>query len=338
MDRRWLELPNQHARTTLVVGGAGFLGAHLARHLLERGERVLVLDNLSRAHARRNVEWLRAANGRQPEIELGDVRNAAVVRELVGEAHAVVHLAPHGTVHLLEAVRAMNRPPTVVLASSADVYGPISDLGLVKTSTRWVPLDPEVRSHGIAEDRPLDFGVDAGCVERAADTYVLDAARTFGLVTVVLRLGAVYGPRQIGGGEHAWIARALDYARAGMPVPAPGDGCHVRDALFIDDFARAVEATIHSAGALTGRAFNVGGGPSCAASPIELAMLIERLLGRQVRLVLDPETRARPTYYISDIRRFSEKTGWSPRVGLRSGLRAALRWLSGADQIRSTHA
>ena len=99
---------------------------------------------------------------------------------------------------------------------------------------------------GIDEQRPLDFHSPYGCSKGAADQYVLDYARTFGLPTVVFRMSCIYGPHQFGTEDQGWVAHFLIRALAGQPITLYGDGKQVRDVLFVEDL---VDAMLHGAGA-----------------------------------------------------------------------------------------
>src|SRR6185437_1040734 len=142
-----------------------------------------------------------------------------------------------GTFNLLEALRACADPPPLIFTSTNKVYGAIDDLELENRGQRYAPAAG--RPLGIDETRPLDFHSPYGCSKGAADQYVLDYARSFGLPAAVMRMSCIYGPRQMGNEDQGWVAHFLIRALAGEPVTLYGDGLQVRDVLYIDD---AVEA------------------------------------------------------------------------------------------------
>ena len=82
----------------------------------------------------------------------------------------------------------------------------------------YLPRDPALRAHGVAEDRPLDFHTPYGCSKGAADQYVLDYARSFGVPTAVMRMSCIYGPRQMGTEDQGWVAHFLIRALRGEPI------------------------------------------------------------------------------------------------------------------------
>ncbi len=100
---------------------------------------------------------------------------------------------------------------------------------------------PGAARHGVGEGRALDFYTPYGCSKGAADQYVLDYARSFGLPACVLRMSCIYGPRQMGTEDQGWLAHFLISAIEGRPISIYGDGRQVRDVLFVDD---AVEAYV----------------------------------------------------------------------------------------------
>jgi CDP-paratose 2-epimerase len=113
------------------------------------------------------------------------------------------------------------------------------------------PQDPEVARHGIGEARPLDFHTPYGCSKGAADQYVLDYARSFGIPAAVIRMSCIYGVRQMGTEDQGWVAHFLIRALEGQPITLYGDGHQVRD---IMDVRNAVEAYVRAWSASTGSA------------------------------------------------------------------------------------
>ncbi|HEY0179086.1 MAG TPA: NAD-dependent epimerase/dehydratase family protein, partial [Dokdonella sp.] len=274
----------------LITGGAGFVGTNLAARLLGDGRRVLVYDDLSRRGVERNLEWLRARYGEDRlEVEIADVRDAERLARAVARAAQVFHFAAQvavtssledpvadfeinvrGTLNLLEALRALDRPPPLVFTSTNKVYGALDDVALEGTETRYRPEDAQIRACGISERRPLDFHSPYGCSKGAADQYILDYARSFGLPAVVLRMSCIYGPHQHGNEDQGWVAHFLIRALERRPITLYGDGRQVRDILFVDDLVDAMLACQRQIDALRGRAFNLGGGPRNTVSLLEL--------------------------------------------------------------------
>jgi CDP-paratose 2-epimerase len=232
-----------------------------------------------------------------------------------------------GTLNLLEEIRRRDNPPPLLFTSTNKVYGGLSDLPLEKNCTRYQPLDAALRT-GISEERPLDFHSPYGCSKGAADQYVLDYARTFGLPAVVFRMSCIYGLRQMGNEDQGWVAHFLIRAIEGKPIVLYGDGMQVRDILFADDLVDAfllAQANIHT---LSGEAFNIGGGLGNTISLLELLELIARVRGDKPAVRLKEWRPGDQRYYVSDTRKFKAATGWSPKVNVREGVERLFRWLS----------
>jgi dTDP-L-rhamnose 4-epimerase len=144
-----------------------------------------------------------------------------------------------GTFNLLEAVRLKGSRTPLVFASTNKVYGDLAALTFELGSNGYAPTDPAIRAHGISEAWPLDFHTPYGCSKGAADQYVLDYARSFGVPATVLRMSCIYGQRQMGTEDQGWVAHFLIRALKGEQITLYGDGLQVRDIL---DVSNAVEA------------------------------------------------------------------------------------------------
>jgi CDP-paratose 2-epimerase len=333
-------------RPALITGGAGFVGANLAHRLLDAGGQVILFDNLSRDEVARNVEWLRSLHGDRVTLRVGDVRDRVALSQAVRRASSVYHLAgqvavtqsvaspledfeanARGTLNVLEALRSMDRPPPLVFTSTNKVYGALPDVPLEAHESRYEPADPSLRAGGISEARPLDFHSPYGCSKGAADQYVIDYARTYGLDAVVLRVSSAYGPRQFGTEDQGWIAHFLLRARRGEPITVYGDGKQVRDVLFVDDLVGALLLARKHVARAAGKAFNIGGGPANTVSLLELLAIVADLEGRRPAVRFDGWRPGDQRYYVSDCRRFRELTGWAPRVGVREGVERLHAWI-----------
>ena len=331
---------------SLITGGAGFIGANLAARLLARGGRVRLLDNLSRPGVERNLAWLQSAYGANVDVMIGDVRDAASVRQALSGVRQVYHLAAQvavttsltdplhdfdvnarGTLVLLEALRAAPVRPSLLFTSTNKVYGALEDVALRRRGTRYEPENEDLAARGVSEARPLEFHSPYGCSKGTADQYVLDYARTFGLSAVVLRMSCIYGPRQFGNEDQGWVAHFLIKATRGETLKLYGDGRQVRDILFVDDLLDAFETAMAKIQDVSGRAFNIGGGPANTVSLVDLLARIEALLGRRVSVAFEPWRVADQRYYVSDCRAFSARTRWAPRVGVEAGLERLARWV-----------
>lgn len=330
----------------LITGGAGFIGTNVAAELLQNCERVLILDNLSRAGVVKNLEWLLAEYGSSVRIEVADIRDERAVRHAVSCAQSVFHFCAQvavttsladpcsdfevnarGSLNVLEAARHLPSPPTILYTSTNKVYGELAQLELVEEDTRYAPTDQATRLNGAGEDRPLNFHSPYGCSKGTADQYMLDYARCYRLPVVVFRMSCIYGPHQCGNEDQGWVAHFLLQALRDEAITIYGDGKQVRDVLYVEDLVRAMLLAVEKIEVTRGRAFNIGGGPRNACSLLELIDLIEQLHGRRVRTEFAPWRPADQRYYVSDTRAFQAATGWKPQVGVSEGVERLYDWL-----------
>jgi CDP-paratose 2-epimerase len=334
--------------TSLITGGAGFIGSNLATRLLADGQRVVVLDNLSRTGAQVNVDWLQASGGERFRLVQGDVTDAELVRDLLLEVSpgAVYHEAGQvavttsvadprqdftdnalGTLNVLEAVRACPAPgPVLVFASTNKVYGGMEEAQVVLGGDGcWGFAD---LPHGVAEDWPLDFHSPYGCSKGAADQYVRDYARIYGLRTVVFRQSCIYGYRQFGVEDQGWVAWFTIATELGRPITIYGDGRQVRDVLFIDDLVDAYLAATRAIDRTAGQIFNIGGGPASVLSLLQLLELLGERHGMEVPRRTADWRPGDQRVFVSDIRRAREVFGWSPLVSPREGVTRLAAWVA----------
>jgi CDP-paratose 2-epimerase len=192
---------------------------------------------------------------------------------------------------------------------------------------RWLPVDAELRAGGVNESRALDMQGPRGCSKGAADQYVLDYARSFGLRTVVFRTSDTYGPRQMGDEHDGWLAHIVRSALDDRPLVVHGDGRQVRDVLFVDDLVDAMIRATERIERIGGRAYNIGGGPANAISVRELLARMSRLRGRPLAVTFRQWRPGDRRYWVSDTRRFATVTGWWPRVGVDEGIERLVRWM-----------
>jgi CDP-paratose 2-epimerase len=333
----------------LITGGCGFIGTNLADRLLTAGREVVLLDNLSRSHVQRNLDWLATRHGSLLRVEIADIRDKYLMRNVVQRAGSIFHLAAQvavttslddpendfkvnaqGTLNLLDAVRRAGHRPRLIFTSTNKVYGALSDLPLRRHGQRWEPVEAGIRSHGISEDRPLDFCSPYGCSKGAADQYVLEFGRSYDLPTIVLRMSCIYGPHQYGTEDQGWIAHFLINALNGSPLTIYGDGAQVRDVLYVEDLLNALLLAEEAATELGPRAYNIGGGPDNVLSLLDLLQMMKQLGINAPAPALADWRTADQRYYVSDFRRFRHDTGWAPQWDVGQGVTALLDWLIAA--------
>jgi CDP-paratose 2-epimerase len=327
--------------TVLIVGGAGFVGTNLASHLARNGHRVRIFDDLSRPGVDKNLAWLQRTYRDRIDPRIADLRERVRIREAVQGVEAVFHLAvslfdpmtdfevnARGTLEVLEAVRLLRDRPAVIFTSTNKVYGGLPDLPLRLADGRWAPFDSQIAATGIDETRPLQFRTPYGCSKGCADQYVLDYAHSYGIPATVFRTSCSYGPHQMGTEDQGWVSHFLIRAIEGKPITIYGDGRQVRDILFADDLVDAFVRAWSRIGALSGRAFNIGGGPERAISLLDLLSMIEGLRGAKPETKFDAWRTGDQRYYVSNTAAFTSATGWMPRVGPRAGVEALHGWLA----------
>jgi CDP-paratose 2-epimerase len=203
----------------------------------------------------------------------------------------------------------------------------MEDVPLRLRGQRYEPCDEALRSQGFSEERRLDFHSPYGCSKGAADQYVLDYARSYGMRTAVFRMSCIYGPHQFGTEDQGWVAHFLIRALEGRPLTLYGDGMQVRDILYATDLVRAFLLAWENIDRLSGQAFNIGGGPANTVSLLELIDLIAALDGRRPKVFFEDWRTGDQRYYVSDTRRFEEATDWRPRVNAREGVGNLYQWL-----------
>ncbi|HEY3313384.1 MAG TPA: SDR family oxidoreductase [Anaerolineales bacterium] len=304
----------------LVTGGAGFIGSHIVRALLEQGDFVRVLDNFSTGK-KENLAGL------DVEIKEGDLRDAALVAQAVEGMDIVFHEAAfvsvpqsmqdplpcfeinqRGTEILLEAARKAG-VRRVVLASSAAVYG----------DSEALPLDEATTLHPLSP-----YAVSKRVDELYAELYT----RSFGLDVVALRYFNVYGPRQRP--DSMYAAAVPIFARRlidGQPITIYGDGGQTRDLVYVGDIVRAnLAASVHSAA--PGQVFNI-----CSGDEIRVIDLVEVLMDLFPAAAAPVFSSARPGDIYRSVgspRKAAEIIGFRPLTSLADGLKAVVDWMKTA--------
>jgi dTDP-L-rhamnose 4-epimerase len=348
--------------TVLITGGAGFIGRHVSRLLLERGYAVRVFDALiEQVHAGRprpNGAWAEA------ELIVGDIRDRAAIGAALRGVDAVIHLAAEvgtgqsmyaierytsvndvGTAVLFEALT--ERPVRrVVTASSMSIYGE----GLYRT------LAGELVHDAIREARTADGGwdpVDAGgrplipiptpeskqpCLRSvyALNKYVqerltLMLAGQYGMECCALRLWNVYGPGQALSNPYTGVL-AIFAARIvnGRPPIVFEDGRQRRDFVHVRDVARAFLLALERPEA-DGQVFNIGSGEDCTVA--EVARALARAMGRpDIAPQITRQLRAGDIRHsISDIGKARAKLGYEPREPFERSLAELADWVALQD-------
>ncbi len=327
----------------LITGGAGFIGSHLALRFAQRGAQVVLFDNLSRRGSEHNLAWV---SGQAPSAEFvrGDVRDAEAVRRAALDCQVIFHLAAQvavttsvteprqdfeinalGTFNVLEAARLAGTNPLVIYTSTNKVYGGMEGAAVIEGAAAYAYAD---LPHGVSEDWPLDFHSPYGCSKGAGDQYVRDYARIYGLPTIVFRQSCIYGERQFGVEDQGWLAHFAIAIVTGRPITIYGDGKQVRDVLFVDDLLNAFERAVERGRNLSGRIYNIGGGPGMTLAVWAGAgPLLESLAGKKLEVRRGAWRPGDQRVYVSDIRKAGLELGWRPAIAPAEGLGRLYRWV-----------
>ncbi|HEY5728435.1 MAG TPA: GDP-mannose 4,6-dehydratase [Anaerolineales bacterium] len=338
-------------RKYLVTGGAGFIGSNYAQRLIQRQEHVTIFDNLSRAGAPRNVDWLKSQFGDDAfRLIVGDVRSADEITEAAKDADVIVHLAGQvavttsvtnprddfeanalGTFNTLEAARASGRDPIFIYASTNKVYGGMDDVKLTEESTRWLYADLK---EGCPETQPLDFHSPYGVSKGAGDQYARDYARIYGLRSVVFRQSCIYGPRQFGIEDQGWLAWMTIAAVTGRRITVYGDGKQVRDVLHVEDLMNAYDAAIEKIDIAKGQIYNMGGGTrNVMAIWAEFGPILERLLGEKIEVARANWRPGDQKVFYADFRKAQRELGWEPKIDLEEGIELLFEWVKENQEL-----
>jgi CDP-paratose 2-epimerase len=334
----------------VITGGAGFIGSNLAHYLIGRGEDVTLFDNLSRRGTEKNLAWLRAEHGERFTFVQGDVRDYAALKPVIARADAIFHFAAQvavttsvtdprpdfeinalGAFNALEAAREGGRKPIFVFTSTNKVYGGMEDAVIVEQPTRYAYRDyPE----GVSEERNLDFHSPYGCSKGAADQYVRDYARIYGIRSVVFRMSCIYGPRQFGNEDQGWVAHFIIAALLGRPLAIYGDGKQVRDILYVADLVRAFDLAAQHIDVTAGQVYNIGGGMANTISIwSEFRPLLEALSGRTLDVTYGDWRPGDQKVYVSDTRKALRDFGWQPEVSREEGVRRLGEWVAANKRL-----
>jgi CDP-paratose 2-epimerase len=334
------------SKNYFVTGGAGFIGSNYVYRLLERGEKVTVYDNLSRAGAPRNLKWLQEKFGEKAfELVVGDVRDAGQLMVSAREADVIVHLAGQvavttsvvrpredfeinalGTFNVLEAARLNGHNPIFLYSSTNKVYGGMDDVKVVEKATRW---EYESLPFGAPETQPLDFHSPYGCSKGTGDQYVRDYSRIYDLRSVVLRQSCIYGPRQFGVEDQGWVAWMIIAAVTGRQISIYGDGKQIRDLLHVYDLNDAYDAVIQNIDKVKGEVFNLGGGCENTMSIwTEFGPRLEKLFGKPIPVARGDWRPGDQKVFVADSRKAEKMLGWKPKYDVDKGVKQLFDWVS----------
>jgi UDP-glucose 4-epimerase len=300
----------------VVTGGAGFIGSNLVDALLERGDEVVIVDNLSTGK-RENVEQALANGARLVEA---DIRDGQALAELFEE------VKPDVVFHFAAQIDVRKSVADTPLDATINVVGTINVLeAALKVGARVVNSSTGGAIYGegkiipAPEDHPAEPEAPYGQSKFAAEGYCELFRRLHGLSTVSLRYGNVYGPRQDPLGEAGVIAIFCGKLMDGGHPTVFGDGLQTRDYVYVGD---VVSANLLAAESDAGGAFNIGLGVQTTVLDLVEALGRHREEGWAPEHA--PERPGEVRHIALDASRAREELGWEPKVSLDEGLARTL--------------
>lgn len=331
----------------LITGGCGFVGSNLALYALRKGHDLRIIDNLYRMGSKNNLDWLRTQG--DFVFHKVDVSDYLQIESVISQfrPELIFHMAGQvamttsikdpmldfktnalGTLNLLESVRKYCPECIVIYSSTNKVYGDLEYVDLEENNTRYVAVD---YPNGFDENIKLDFHSPYGCSKGAADQYMLDYARIFGLKTVVFRHSSIYGGRQFANYDQGWVGwfcqKAIETVKKpGNTFTISGNGKQVRDVLNVTDLVNAYFAAVENINCAEGQVFNLGGGIANSLSLLELFAILEKKLDVGLRFKQIPWRISDQKVFVADNSKAEKVLGWFPKVDSDTGLDMMLKW------------
>ena len=305
----------------VVTGGAGFIGSHTAEVLVKKGEEVRILDNFSTGK-KSNLSGV----DRQVELIEGDIRNAAVCREIMARAQYVIHLAA-----LHEVPRSVEHP---VETHDVNVTG-ILNL-LVAARDAGVKRFVYASSSAVYGDSPvlprseemilLPISSPYAVSKLAGEYYCQLFSRLYGLETVSLRFFNIFGPRQDAASEYAGVIPKFVSALLSNTAPTIyGDGEQSRDFTHVLDCVAAVVRACHT-DVLSGQVLNIGTGKPTTVN--RLCSFLQEILHRKIPPRFGPPQPGDIKYDYADIKKASRLLCYQPQWDIKQGLAETAAWYS----------
>jgi nucleoside-diphosphate-sugar epimerase len=303
----------------VVAGGAGFLGSHLCDHLVERGDTVICLDDLSTG-SEENVSHLLShdrfrliVTDVSEKVDLGGDDPVDAVCNLASPASPPAYLTrplqtlavgSEGTRRLLELAHAHRA--RFLMASTSEIYGDPT-------------VHPQVESYrgNVDPTGPRSVYDEA---KRFAESLTMAMARTHGVNVTIVRIFNTYGPR-LSPGDGRVVSNFVVQALRGDPITVYGDGSQTRSLCFVEDEIRGLLALLDSS--IVGPV-NIGNPDE--RTVMELAHLVLELTGSSSEIVFEPLPTDDPTRRCPDISLARSLLGWEPQVELREGLERTMEW------------
>ena len=331
----------------LITGCCGFLGTNVAIDFLKRGFSVYGFDNLSRYGSELNKSYLSPYENF--EFYHGDIRKSEDIESVIIaiKPEIILHLAGQvamttsllrprydfevntiGTINVLEAIRKYSKGTSIIYSSTNKVYGDMEYLNYKESETRYICSEyPD----GFSEQLSLAFESPYGCSKGAAEQYILDYSKMFGISGIVLRHSSMYGGRQFATADQGWIGwfcrKAINQKlKLENSFEISGSGKQVRDLLHADDMCDLYYTLAKNASSLKGQVFNVGGGMKNSLSLLELFKNLNYKLDTELVFTQTAARKSDQKIFVADTNKLNRLTGWSPKVTYHEGLNKMLDW------------
>jgi CDP-paratose 2-epimerase len=326
----------------LITGGAGFIGSNAAEYFFKKNWKIYILDNLSRKGSESNLNRLKKSI--KVIFVKCDIRNFKNLSKVIKKInpHAIIHAAGQvavttsfinpredfeinalGTFNLLESIRINKLKPVVIYTSTNKVYGNLDSKKVRVIKKRYTYKD---NTKGIDEERKTDFHSPYGCSKGAADQYMSDYHRMYNIDTYVVRQSCIYGTNQFGIEDQGWLAWFVIASIIGKKITIFGDGKQVRDLLYIDDLNRLFEALINNRKKKVERVYNAGGGYSNSLSILELLDMLEKIIGKKIKVKFSKWRMGDQKIYISNNSKLKKNFDWSPSISPNIGVNKLVDW------------
>ena len=330
----------------LVTGGCGFIGSHVCEFYRQQGAEVVSYDNMTKdelqrtdypVEAARDYNWnFLSALG--VEMRKADIREYDTLLESASGCDYIVHTAAQpavtisiespdldfetnvlGTLNVLKVARELDIP--IASCSTIHVYGNLINDTLEEGEKRYLRKPPE-----IDESEPDMQGIltPLHASKRSAEIYLKMFIDTYGVKAASFRLTGLYGPRQLGGEDHGWVANFSIRSMLGWPINIYGTGKQVRDILYATDVAQAFHAFYTNP---VPGIYNIGGGSENAISLLECIDMIEEITDRKPDVHMGQSRHGDLKYFICNTNKARNTFGFNPQVKPREGVASLIQWI-----------
>lgn len=327
----------------LITGGAGFIGSNAAEYFFKKKWKVYILDNLSRKGSAFNLKRLKKnikvifvkcdiCNFKDLSKIIKKINPQAIIHAAGQVAVTTSFLNPRkdfeinalGTFNLLETIRINKLKTSIIYTSTNKVYGNLDSKKVKIFKKRYIYKD---NIKGIDEKTKTDFHSPYGCSKGAADQYIRDYSRMYNINSYVIRQSCIYGTNQFGIEDQGWLAWFIIATILGKKITIFGDGKQVRDVLYIDDLNRLFEKLINNKKQNVERVYNAGGGYNMSLSILELLDMLEKIIGKKIKVNFSKWRMGDQKIYISNNTKLKKDFGWKPLIKPQVGVNKLVLWV-----------